>query len=283
MGFEMKKLMAVLVALTLSSTASAALKTMSDNYVGAKLNSDGTWNSSQTDVLPNGAAAYDLQSIAYDYDKATRQMTVVVDRGAFRPNTSATPGIDNGDLFLHFNLGSGINVDLADSLKDRSDLSVSNKGVDWNDGFGFVFDTSSKQIYGGTFGIEYAGPGNYRNTSAPGGAGNGWSGDSGRNGQEVGYKSGGKLISSAATDNLLGFSENGGRLTYTFDMSRLSSAVGINNLDSQLRSGSLDLSARWTMSCANDVLQSRFTIPEPSMLALLGLGLIGVAGMRRRA
>jgi hypothetical protein len=66
-------------------------------------------------------------------------------------------------------------------------------------------------------------------------------------------------------------------------MSRLSSAVGINNLDSQLRSGSLDLSARWTMSCANDVLQSRFTIPEPSMLALLGLGLIGVAGMRRRA
>ena len=64
----MKKLMAVLVALTLSSTASAALKTMSDNYVGAKLNSDGTWNSRQTDVLPNGASAYDHQSIAYDYD-----------------------------------------------------------------------------------------------------------------------------------------------------------------------------------------------------------------------
>ncbi|MFO1386471.1 MAG: hypothetical protein U1F55_09915 [Chitinivorax sp.] len=68
-------MMAVLVALTFELD-SAALKTMSDNYIGAKLNSDGTWNTSRTDVLPNGAAAYMLQSIAYNYDKATRQMTV---------------------------------------------------------------------------------------------------------------------------------------------------------------------------------------------------------------
>lgn len=47
--------------------------------------------------------------------------------------------------------------------------------------------------------------------------------------------------------------------------------------------GTSDLGLHWTMSCGNDVIEGAFTpVPEPGTALLLGSGLIGLAGIRRR-
>ncbi len=277
----MKKLFAVLLAAALSPAAVAGVKgTLLDNYTGARLDSHGTWIESTTDSM--GGVDYDLRSLSYDYDKASHRMKVTVDAGNYRDGNGGT---ELGDLFLHFNLNPLLEV--SPSGKDRSDLSATDFGVDWNDGLGFVFDTSSKKIFGGNFGMQYAAPLSGGGVPLPGGSK--WTGDGGRNGQEVGYSSGGSVVASGNSgsgkyDPSLGFVDNGhGTLTYTFDLQKLSTAAGFGDLDSKLSAGMLDLSARWTMTCANDVLQGRFSIPEPSALLMLGLGLTAMAGLRRRA
>jgi len=285
-GLIMKKTLIALLGMAVSSVAVAGVKgtildTGATQYLGAKLSS-GSWSTQSTDSL--GGAAYDLQSLSYDYNKTSHLMTVQINAGAFRDGVKASNGdvINNGDLFLHFNLNPVTEV--ASSGADRSDLSSSSVGVDWNDGFGFVFDTSASKIYGGSFGMQYAG----KSGTLPAG-GNAWTGDSGRDGQEVGYNSGGTEIANNIAGNgkydaKLAFNDDkNGKLTYTFDLQKLASTVGIASLDSRLQSGSLDLSARWAMSCANDVLQGRFQIPEPSAVFMLGLGLLGLMSMRRRA
>lgn len=285
----MKKMLFALLGMAVSSVAVAGVKgtimdTGTTQYIGAKL-SGGSWATSSTDSM--GGAAYDLQSLSYDYDKTSHMMTVTIDAGQFRDGVVANNSpINNGDLFLHFNLNSPANV--VPTGTDRSDLSSTSVGVDWNDGFGFVFDTSASKIYGGSFGMQYSGTSGAAGISLPSG-GNAWTGDTGRNGQEVGYNSGGteianNIVGNGKYDAKLAFNDDHkGKLTYTFDLQKLASTVGVASLDSKLQTGSLDLSARWTMTCANDVLQGRFQIPEPSAVLMLGLGLIGLFGMRRRA
>jgi hypothetical protein len=38
----------------------------------------------------------------------------------------------------------------------------------------------------------------------------------------------------------------------------------------------------WTVSCANDVIYEKVNVPEPTVLILLGVGLIGVLGAKRK-
>lgn len=288
----MKKIAVALLAVSLSTTAAAALKNTSGKiddigstqYIGAVASKGSqpetlVWSNGSSDYLPSNSSNFDLKSISYLYNETNKTMTITVDEGTFREGST----YKNGDLFLHFNLRG--ETDVSNSAADRSDLSSTSKGIDWNDGFGFVFDTQTSKIWGGNFGIEYAGTQSATGKTLTGN--DKWSGVTGRNGQEVGYGGGGTLVSSTANDSKLSFQANAttGKLTYTFDLQKLASTSNINiaDINSSMRTGALDLSARWAMNCGNDVLQARFKIPEPSILALLGLGLIGVAGLRRRA
>ena len=43
-----------------------------------------------------------------------------------------------------------------------------------------------------------------------------------------------------------------------------------------------DVGFHWTMQCGNDVLEGEVAVPEPTTMLLLGLGLLGLAGVRRK-
>jgi len=56
--------------------------------------------------------------------------------------------------------------------------------------------------------------------------------------------------------------------TASFDLAALGFGVG-------------DMSAHWTMSCGNDVVEGSATVPEPSALLLMAGGLFGLIGGRK--
>ena len=91
-----------------------------------------------------------------------------------------------------------------------------------------------------------------------------------RNGQEVAAKTAGKSALGSGTWSVIpGTSSSQGYLSFTFDIAGL-------NLDPN------NLGFHWDMSCGNDTIEGKVSVPEPGTVALLGLGLIGLGFVRRR-
>jgi hypothetical protein len=82
------------------------------------------------------------------------------------------------------------------------------------------------------------------------------------------------MISASATYDLL--SNDAGQIAdhYYRQMSFDLSALGLTAIDG--------FDAHWTMSCGNDAIDGSVSVPEPSSMLLLALGLIGLSMSRRR-
>jgi hypothetical protein len=94
--------------------------------------------------------------------------------------------------------------------------------------------------------------------------------DSGvRQDQEVGYQSGGADVGDASVVVDTAASIN----TLSFQIAL--SDLGLQDAKNQ------EIGLRWTMTCANDITEGSYNVPEPGTLALLGLGLLGL-GLRKR-
>ena len=94
-----------------------------------------------------------------------------------------------------------------------------------------------------------------------------------RDGQEVAVNTSGKIaINSSNWDIIADTNSTVGKLNFLIDLTGTSLA------------GSDTIALHWGMTCANDTIEGKYSVPESGMFALLSLGLLGIGiNLRKRA
>lgn len=95
-----------------------------------------------------------------------------------------------------------------------------------------------------------------------------------RNGQEIAVDTvNGDVtsINSGTWNSTLGLNGAAGKVNFEIDLSGTALA------------GSKTIALHWGMSCGNDTIEGEYSVPEPAILGLLALGLIGIGISKRKS
>ena len=271
----MKNLTKSIVACLLStgSLAFAAPVTtiINDTFLGG----NDTTQSPARDIIGE-PESFNIDNMAVTIDRATGKISVKIvtewfDRDADGTSVGARPYlnsdilVNNGDLFISTNGWAPFGLDGGHSGDNASN----------GEGWEFVFDTSTKKIYGGSFGVSLsdAEMSPYPELVA---------GVDFRGNQETRRSTGGDETATGTVQWSTDAEVDADGIAYIIYNFVLAD-IGITDPN-----GAINLGFHWTMTCGNDVIEGGVDsgpgneVPEPGIVLLFGLGLLGL-GLRRRA
>lgn len=171
------------------------------------------------------------------------------DDGLFSGSTFSGNGIGYGDLFLS---NSWNPYGAAPYLSDDA-----SNGTDWS----YAFSLDDRYTDGGT-GSLYSLLGDDSDVLL---SEDFLSGSTFRNGQEIAVDTTGKTAVESGID----WDVSATSINFLIDLTGTSLA------------GSSTIALHWGMTCGNDVIEGQYSVPEPGILALLALGLVGVGFSKR--
>lgn len=264
-----KRLLGPVAAMGLLAVASSAWATVvPDGYWGANGHNEG-------DIIGD-AATFDVKSAEASLSGGILTVKINTnfagkagsDSSYTYNNADQHAGVGYGDLFL--STGWSPNGTAVDHYTNDNAAN----GNHWT--YGFVLDNHYGS--GGT-GELYALHDPIANDNNPGvylsdNTTHCSSGCIFRNGQETEVATGGNYagVGTGVSGNWVVGADF---LSFTFNLAQLNALPGAG-----LNPGNLGF--HWNMTCGNDTIEGKLSVPEPDTIALLGMGLFGFGFVRRR-